>query len=164
MDRLQAMAAFVAVVDSGGFAKAARRLNLSPPVVTRAVAELEARLNLRLLTRTARVVRVTADGQRFADDCRRILADIERAESAAQGDVALAAASAGLGLTRVLSYQAAPWPAASCARCCRRSRRRRCRSTSFMGRAAGRRRRCARSSTWRSRCCVTIPRWRADPS
>src|SRR5689334_16267041 len=85
MDRLQAMAAFVAVVDSGGFAKAARRLNLSPPVVTRAVAELEARLNLRLLTRTTRVVRVTADGQRFADDCRRILADVENAESAAQG-------------------------------------------------------------------------------
>ena len=38
MDRLQAMNTFVAVVDSGGFAGAARKLNLSPPVVTRAVA------------------------------------------------------------------------------------------------------------------------------
>ena len=85
MDRLQAMTTFVAVVDSGGFASAARKLNLSPPVVTRAVAELEERLGLRLLTRTTRVVRVTDAGARFADDCRRILGDIEEAETAAAG-------------------------------------------------------------------------------
>lgn len=85
MDRLQAMTTFVAVVDSGGFASAARKLNLSPPVVTRAVAELEERLGLRLLTRTTRVVRVTDAGARFAEDCRRILADIEEAETAATG-------------------------------------------------------------------------------
>jgi DNA-binding transcriptional LysR family regulator len=85
MDRLQAMTTFVAVVDSGGFASAARKLNQSPPVVTRAVAELEERLGLRLLTRTTRVVRVTDAGARFAEDCRRILADIEEAEIAATG-------------------------------------------------------------------------------
>jgi DNA-binding transcriptional LysR family regulator len=85
MDRLQAMTTFVAVVDSGGFASAARKLNQSPPVVTRAVAELEERLGLRLLTRTTRVVRVTDAGARFAEDCRRILADIEVAETAATG-------------------------------------------------------------------------------
>jgi DNA-binding transcriptional LysR family regulator len=85
MDRLQAMTTYVAVVDSGGFASAARKLNLSPPVVTRAVAELEERLGLRLLTRTTRVVRVTDAGARFAEDCRRILADIEEAETVATG-------------------------------------------------------------------------------
>lgn len=85
MDRLQAMTTFVAVVDSGGFASAARKLNQSPPVVTRAVAELEERLGLRLLTRTTRVVRVTDAGARFAEDCRRILADIEAAETTATG-------------------------------------------------------------------------------
>ena len=85
MDRLQAMTTFVAVVESGGFASAARKLNLSPPVVTRAVAELEERLGLRLLTRTTRVVRVTDAGARFAEDCRRILADIEEAETVATG-------------------------------------------------------------------------------
>ena len=83
MDRLQAMSTFVAVVDSRGFASAARKLKLSPPVVTRAVAELEERLGLRLLTRTTRVVRVTDAGARFAEDCRRILAEIEEAETAA---------------------------------------------------------------------------------
>lgn len=85
MDRLQAMTVFVTVVDEGGFASAARKLELSPPVVTRAVAELEERLGLRLLTRTTRVVRVTEAGARFAEDCRRILADLEAAEDAASG-------------------------------------------------------------------------------
>ena len=85
MDRLQAMTTFVAVVDCGGFASAARKLDLSPPVVTRAVAELEERLGLRLLTRTTRVVRVTEAGARYAEDCRRILAEIEEAETAATG-------------------------------------------------------------------------------
>lgn len=85
MDRLQAMAAFVAVVDNGGFASAARRLGLSPAVVTRAVGELEQRLGLRLLTRTTRIVRVTEAGARFAADCRRILAELDTAEADAAG-------------------------------------------------------------------------------
>jgi DNA-binding transcriptional LysR family regulator len=85
MDRLQAMAAFVAVVDAGGFAAAARRLNVSPSVVTRAVSELEERVGVRLLTRTTRFVRVTDAGTRYADDCRRILADLDEADGAAAG-------------------------------------------------------------------------------
>ena len=85
MDRLQAMEVFVAVVDSGGFAAAARRLDLSAPVVTRAVAELEARLGVRLLTRTTRTVRVTEAGARYAEDSRRILADVGDSESATSG-------------------------------------------------------------------------------
>ena len=44
MDRLQSMAVYVAVAEAGGFAAAARRLKVSPPSTTRAVAELEARL------------------------------------------------------------------------------------------------------------------------
>lgn len=90
MDRLQAMTAFLTVVDSGGFASAARKLNVSPSVVTRAVVELEERLGARLLTRTTRVVRVTEAGTAYADSCRRILADVEDAESAASGTHAAA--------------------------------------------------------------------------
>ncbi|MCE4556483.1 LysR family transcriptional regulator [Roseateles cellulosilyticus] len=85
MDRLQAMEVFVAVVDHGGFAAAARRLDLSAPVVTRAVAELEARLGVQLLTRTTRQVRVTEAGARYAEDCRRILADVGDSEAATSG-------------------------------------------------------------------------------
>lgn len=85
MDRLDAMRTFVAVVECGGFASAARKQNLSPPVVTRAVADLEERLGLRLLTRTSRVVRVTEAGARYAADCRRILAEIDDAEDSVIG-------------------------------------------------------------------------------
>jgi len=89
MDRLQNMEVFVAVVDQGGFAAAARKLDLSAPVVTRAVAELEARLGVTLLIRTTRQVRVTEAGARYAEDCRRILADVGEAESATSGSRSL---------------------------------------------------------------------------
>ena len=80
MDRLQTMSAFVAVADEGGFAPAARRLKLSPPSVTRAISELEARLGARLLHRTTRSVRLTEAGGRYLADCRRILSEIEEAD------------------------------------------------------------------------------------
>lgn len=85
MDRLYAMTVFVTVVEEGGFARAARRLNVSPPVVTRAIADLEAHLQARLLTRTTRVVRVTEAGARYVQDCRRLLSDIQEADEAAKG-------------------------------------------------------------------------------
>lgn len=85
MDRLQGMAIFVAVAEEGGFAAAARRLDTSPPSVTRAVAELETRLGARLLHRTTRSVTVTGAGERFLADCRRILAEIDEAERHAAG-------------------------------------------------------------------------------
>jgi DNA-binding transcriptional LysR family regulator len=85
MDRLDAMRAFAAVAEEQGFASASRRLRLSPPAVTRAVAALEDRLGARLLHRTTRVVRLTEAGTRFLADCRRILSEVEEAEAAAAG-------------------------------------------------------------------------------
>ena len=85
MDRLHAMATFVAVAEEAGFAPAARRLGLSPPSVTRAVAELEERLDARLFHRTTRKVQLTSAGERYLSDCRRILQEIEDADSAAAG-------------------------------------------------------------------------------
>jgi DNA-binding transcriptional LysR family regulator len=79
------MTAFVAVAEENGFARAARRLNMSPPAITRAVAELEARLGCRLLHRTTRTARLTAAGQRYLADCRRILAEIDDADRHAAG-------------------------------------------------------------------------------
>ncbi len=80
MDKLHLIQNFIAVVDQGGFAGAARALNVSPPVVTRAINELEEQLGVRLLTRTTRVVRVTDAGQRYALDCRRILEELQQAD------------------------------------------------------------------------------------
>lgn len=85
MDRFHLMSVFVAVAEEGGFAAGARRLNLSPPAVTRAVAALESDLGVQLLIRTTRSVRVTEAGERYLDDARRILADIEAADEAAAG-------------------------------------------------------------------------------
>lgn len=85
MDRLSAMAAFIAIIDEGGFAAAARKLGQSPPAVTRAVAELESRMGVRLLTRTTRSVRLTEAGSRYAADCRRILADVADSEASTIG-------------------------------------------------------------------------------
>lgn len=85
MDRLQTMSVFVGVAEEGGFAPAGRRLNMSPPSVTRAISELEARLGCRLLHRTTRSVQLTEAGQRYITDCRRILAEIEEADRHAAG-------------------------------------------------------------------------------
>src|ERR1700749_4326937 len=86
MDRIDAMQAFVAVADSQGFAPAARRLGLSPSGVTRLIAALEGRLGARLLQRTARSVTLTDAGTRYLERARRILADVEEAERAAEGE------------------------------------------------------------------------------
>lgn len=85
MDRLHLIQVFVAVVDAQGFAGAARKLDISPPAVTRAVGELEAHLGVRLLTRTTRMVRVTEAGDRYVQDCRRILTDLALADEAVAG-------------------------------------------------------------------------------
>ncbi len=85
MDKHHLISVFVAVVDANGFAGAARKLKVSPPVVTRAINELEETLGVRLLMRTTRVVRVTEAGARYADDCRRILAELAEADESASG-------------------------------------------------------------------------------
>ncbi len=86
MDRFHLINVFVAVVDTQGFAGAARKLAISPPAVTRAVNELEHHLGLRLLTRTTRTVRVTDAGARYAQDCRRILAELAEADESVSGE------------------------------------------------------------------------------
>ena len=85
MDGLQAMRVFVQVAEAGGFSEAARRHRLSPTAVSRIVGALEAHLGAQLFARTTRVVRLTEAGQRYYDDCRRILAEVQEAEDAARG-------------------------------------------------------------------------------
>ncbi len=85
MDRFSEMQIYIAVAESEGFSAAARRLNISPPVVTRAVAELEARLGVKLLNRTTRYVRTTEAGQRYLEDARRVLMAADEADEAAIG-------------------------------------------------------------------------------
>jgi DNA-binding transcriptional LysR family regulator len=79
------MSVFVAVAEEESFAAAARRLNMSPPAVTRTVAALEDHLGIKLLTRTTRFVRATDAGQRYLESARRILAEADEADEAAAG-------------------------------------------------------------------------------
>lgn len=78
------MKVFVAVVDAGGLAAAARLLGISAASVTRAVTGLEAHLGVRLLHRSARHLRLTDVGERFLCDARRILDEWREAEAVAR--------------------------------------------------------------------------------
>lgn len=80
MDRLQAMTVFCRVVDCQGFAAAARELDMSPSVVTRLVNELEAHLGVRLLNRTTRTLALTAAGDRYLEQSRKLLLELEDIE------------------------------------------------------------------------------------
>jgi DNA-binding transcriptional LysR family regulator len=85
MDRFQEMQVFAAVAQAQGFSAAARRLGMSAASVTRAVAALEKRIGTLLLTRTTRSVHLSEAGQRYLEDCRRILAEVQEAEDSAAG-------------------------------------------------------------------------------
>jgi DNA-binding transcriptional LysR family regulator len=85
MDRIDSVAVFAEVAERGSFSGAAKHLNRSAAAVTRAVAELETRLGVRLLNRTTRAVSVTDAGQRFLVGARRVLADLAEIEQGAVG-------------------------------------------------------------------------------
>lgn len=86
MDRLMTMRVFQTVADQGGFAAAARVLDMSPATVTRFVADLERDVGARLLQRTTRRVSLTEAGLVYLARVRAILADVEEARAMAQED------------------------------------------------------------------------------
>lgn len=77
------MQLFVSVAEQQSFAAAARRHGQSAARVTRSIAALEARVGARLLHRTTRAVRLTDAGAAYLNHCKRILAEVEQAESLA---------------------------------------------------------------------------------
>jgi len=82
MDRLQSMRVFEQVVAENGFAAGARKLDLSPSVVTRLVGDLEDYLGVRLLQRSTRRLALTPAGETYLNRVRGILGDIDDAEEA----------------------------------------------------------------------------------
>ncbi|OBV38507.1 LysR family transcriptional regulator [Janthinobacterium psychrotolerans] len=81
MDRFDAMKAFVRVVETGSFTKAAATLGMSRTTVTQLVQQLEARLRLKLLNRTTRKVNVTADGAAYYERIVQVLDTLEEIET-----------------------------------------------------------------------------------
>ncbi len=82
MQKLHEMAVFSRVVATGSLSSAARELGLSPALVSRRIAALEARLGVRLLHRTTRSLRLTDEGASYLDTCSRVLAEIAEADAA----------------------------------------------------------------------------------
>lgn len=73
MDRLTGIGVFVAAVDGGSFAAAARRYGLSPAMAGKYVSAIEVELNARLLHRTTRRLSLTDAGQDYYARCKQIL-------------------------------------------------------------------------------------------
>ncbi|HZC16123.1 MAG TPA: LysR substrate-binding domain-containing protein, partial [Caulobacteraceae bacterium] len=99
MDRLQAMATLVCVIDNGSFSGAARQLGIGQPAVSKIIAQLEDRLQVSLLLRSTHGLTPTEAGQRFYERARRTLEEADEAELMARG--------AGAGLTGRLRVSAA---------------------------------------------------------
>ena len=79
---MTALNVFRHVAELGSFAEAARRLRLSPPAISKHVAELEARLGVRLINRTTRRLHLTEAGTAYLESVRRILDELEEADRA----------------------------------------------------------------------------------
>jgi DNA-binding transcriptional LysR family regulator len=98
MDRFRTMESFVRVARSGSFTTASRQLGLSRAVISRQVADLEARLGIQLLNRSTRFVGLTAEGAIYLDYCERILGDMEAADC-----IVAANGKAPVGTVKVLA-------------------------------------------------------------
>jgi DNA-binding transcriptional LysR family regulator len=99
MDRLQAMAAFVRVVETGSFSGAARQIGVGQPAISKTIAQLEDRLQVRLLVRSTHGLTPTDAGLRFYERARTAIHEADEAELEARG--------AGAGLTGQLRVSAA---------------------------------------------------------
>lgn len=84
MDRLLSMQVFEKVVAEGGFAAAARALDLSPAVVSRLVGDLEEHLKTRLIQRSTRKLALTESGSIYLHKLKGILQEVNDAAVAAQ--------------------------------------------------------------------------------
>jgi len=82
MDKFKAMTTFVRIVEAGSLTAAADRLDTSLTSVVRTLAALEQQLGVRLLNRTTRRMALTDEGREYFERCRRLLAEVEEAETA----------------------------------------------------------------------------------
>lgn len=81
MDHFQAVRAFVRVAESGSFTRAAESLQMPTATLSKAVQALEKKLGIRLLERTTRRVRVTADGLAYQQRARQLLDELDELEA-----------------------------------------------------------------------------------
>lgn len=106
-DRTAEMATFLSVACTGSLSAAARELALTPSAVSRMMTRLEKRLGVRLIVRSTRSLRLTAEGESYALAARRILKDLDDTEltianrGSPSGNIKLTTATAHSRLTIV---------------------------------------------------------------
>jgi LysR family transcriptional regulator, regulator for bpeEF and oprC len=81
MDKLEAMRVFCAVVDAGGFSKAAERLGMPSSSVTKQISSLESHFRVKLLNRTTRSMSLTSEGVLCHQYAVQLLSDMAELES-----------------------------------------------------------------------------------
>ncbi len=81
MDRLKQIETFIAVSTKGSLTAAAQAEGVAPAVIGRRIDGLEERLGVKLLVRTTRRITLTHEGSAYLEDCQRVLADLNSAES-----------------------------------------------------------------------------------
>lgn len=86
VDRLQAMAMLIKVVEEGSFSAASKHLNVPLPTLSRKILELENQLGVRLLHRTTRKLSLTDSGSAYIKACKDILEQVAEAESRLKGE------------------------------------------------------------------------------
>jgi DNA-binding transcriptional LysR family regulator len=99
---------FVTLAETRHFGRAAARLNLSQPPLSRQLAALEASLGVRLVERSSRSVTLTAAGERFCADARAILAAVKQAEDNARAAAHGQAGALAVGFTMCAAYSVVP--------------------------------------------------------
>lgn len=82
MDHFKQIATFVSVAQRGSLSAAARHEGIAPAMVSRRLDALERRLGVKLMQRTTRRLSLTPEGAAFAEDCQRILREMDEAEAA----------------------------------------------------------------------------------
>jgi DNA-binding transcriptional LysR family regulator len=81
MDQLAAMRAFIRVVETGTFTRAADLLDMPKPTVTKLIQQLEGHLRAKLLNRTTRRVTVTMDGAAYYERALRLLSELDELDA-----------------------------------------------------------------------------------
>ncbi|WIW50630.1 LysR family transcriptional regulator (plasmid) [Bradyrhizobium sp. 62B] len=101
--------AFVAVADELHFGRAAKRLNMTQPPLSRHIQMLEQQLDVTLLERTSRSVELTGAGRAFLAEARGLLQQRENAVKAARQAASLAGGSLTIGFVGATTYGYLPW-------------------------------------------------------
>ncbi|KTD19297.1 transcriptional regulator [Legionella lansingensis] len=82
MSKLERIATFISVIEENGFAAAARKKGVSTAAISRQITALEKELGVQLLNRTTRQISLTEIGEEYFQQCKKVLSELQEAESA----------------------------------------------------------------------------------